>query len=270
MRRRFRLALALLLTGSFVACGSSAADLDKRLRLHDEAFLCELRGDWLCAAERYRASLQMQADDLPTLHRYARARASMGDYAGAAEIIDRIERQIPGGAIAPLLRADLGPFLGDEQALHHASLALERAPQSAAGHYYRGNLRARLGDWNGAIQDYGRAEQLWPEYTPAKINRALASLLHPGGRADYVAAILTAAINADAEREQAQGVPLYIQRYGAAFQPFVERARLRLRVGDHDGGCADLTAAVARGYIGDPLGCTILLSPSETTRLTAL
>jgi tetratricopeptide (TPR) repeat protein len=251
------------------ACGSSAADLDRRLLLQDEAFLCELRGDWGCAAERYKASLQIHADDLPTQHRYARALASQGDYAGAARAIDRLERQIPGGAIAPLLRADLPANARTPEGLRLASLAVERAPDSAAAYLGRGNLRARRGDYVGALEDFQRVETLWPEYTPATIHRAIAVVLAYDDAGEALR-LFTAAIENDQRRESLNGGRLYMPRAGGAFHAYFERARLRLLAGDPAGGCADLAAAVARGYVGDPLGCQILVEQITQQRTATL
>ena len=218
--------------------------------------LCEERGDFLCAEEKYEAILEDRPNDLLLLQRRGRLRALRGQYALAATDVDRIAARTGDNAWVRLTRAvnvanpapDMAPY----------DKAVAETGGHPVAHFYRGIQRGTvLRDFAGAREDFAAAYAKWPSYTPALLYQALVA--RETGQMDLALAQLGQAIAADTEREALQEHALFGLKFGGSFQPYFERGRLLIGSGRIDYGCRDILAAVRRGYIGDPLGCKVQL-----------
>ena len=81
------------------------------------------------------------------------------DLRKALEIEPDLSSAYVGRAIAYLARGRGGNM---EQALAELSRAIDLAPDSASAHFSRGLIYSELGDWNGSLHDFRRAQQLEP------------------------------------------------------------------------------------------------------------
>jgi tetratricopeptide (TPR) repeat protein len=248
------LGAVLVVTALAVACSDSASE--KALWLQEQAMLCEERGDYLCAEEKYGAILEDRPNDVLLLQRRGRLRALRGQYALAASDVDRIADSAGENAWVNLTRAvntanpapDMTPY----------NEAVAETGGHPVAHFYRGIQRGTvLRDLGGANEDFAAAYAKWPEYTPALLYQALAA--RETGQVDLALAQFGQAIAADKQREEQQKFPLFGLKFGGSFQPYFERGRLLIGSGRMDYGCRDILAAVRRGYIGDPLGCRVQL-----------
>jgi tetratricopeptide (TPR) repeat protein len=135
-------------------------------------------GDYEGAISDYTQALQINPYYGKVYAKIGMARYSLGDYEGAIADYNQAIRLNPNDAIAYKNRADVRSQIGDTQgAFEDYTQAIkinptllkdkQRFPQKitvnphdAASYKKRGNSRAELGDYEGAIEDYSQAIKL--------------------------------------------------------------------------------------------------------------
>jgi protein O-mannosyl-transferase len=141
-----------------------------------------------------------------------------------------------------------------------SSDVIEKYPRSYLAYEYRGDAKAKLGDKQGAIQDYSRAIDINPEYTEAFNNRGLEKFTLGdilGALNDFSKAIENNPLNADAflNRGNAKGSiddkKGALNDYNKAIelnpgnaQAFNNRGLIRFNLDDKQGALKDFNKAI--------------------------
>ncbi|MBD2339578.1 tetratricopeptide repeat protein [Calothrix sp. FACHB-156] len=139
--------------------------------------------DYQAAIEDYTQAIRINPDVALTYMNRADARSHIGDHQGAIEDYTQAIKINPNYAVADKNRVISRYLLKEQQRLTHS---IKIAPDDAVAFYNRGNTRAELGDYEGAIADYTQAIKINPNYADAYYSRANARC----DLEDYQSAIL--------------------------------------------------------------------------------
>lgn len=159
---RFLSAVLLALLLAFSAAPAAAEFEEEIQAVTKKIEAGDLAGDALAQTYMQRAFLRVLGKDLP---------GALADYNLAVGAAPKL-------ASAYLSRGITYRDLGD---LQHAADDLSQAlalgpPDVAAAHYFRGDLRARMKDYRGAIEDFDQAITLDENFGHAYIGRGMARL----------------------------------------------------------------------------------------------
>ncbi|MDZ7962040.1 MAG: tetratricopeptide repeat protein [Aulosira sp. DedQUE10] len=139
--------------------------------------------DYQAAIEDYTQALRINPDVALTYINRADARSHLGDHQGAIEDYTQAIKINPNYAVADKNRV-ISRYLLKEQQRFTQTLKID--PHDAVAYYNRGNTRAELGDYEGAIADYTQAIKINPNYADAYYSRGNARC----DLEDYQSAIL--------------------------------------------------------------------------------
>lgn len=242
---RFVSAVLLALVLAFAAV-PAAAEFEKEIQAVTEKIEAgNLAGEALARAYMQRAFIRVLGKDLP---------AALADYNQAVATAPKL-------AAAYLNRALTYGDLGD---LQHAADDFSQAlalgpPDVAAAHYFRGDLRLRMKNYRGAIEDYDQALALDRNFGHAYIGRGMARL--EAGDDAGAFQDLNYAIEGKAKLYKYKSIYRLMPQMGTLFPDSPEipyageeapwtayfgRGRLWLKKGDYERALPDLKRAVGK------------------------
>jgi len=125
-------------------------------------------GDLAGGEEDMQAALALDPDDVLALTRLGQLKLLSGDKDGAKQFIKRGRQLAPHDPTLLAMAAHVAALEGDNQAAADAlAEATAQAPGNAGLHYEHGVALWRLGEKDGAVKAFQRAEKTDPSYTPA-------------------------------------------------------------------------------------------------------
>ena len=162
------------------------------------------------------------------------SKIELEDYRGAIADYNKIIELIPNESIAYYNRGIAKEALEDYRgAIADYNKALELNPYNANIYHGRGNVKFKLEDYRGAIADYNKIIDLYPNHTMASIAYHSRGVIKEALE-DYKGAI--------AEFTKA------IELRPNYADPYFGRGLDKLKLGQKDEGCMDLSKAGELGY----------------------